>query len=158
MNLAAALVWGFGATVVLTTMLRASQALGLTRIDLPFIIGSALTPNRDRAKALGYGIHLLNGWGFALVYCAAFETYGEAGLLLGLLIGLVHGAFAAGALLNLLLPAVHPRMGRAWTDARETPILEPPGFLLANYGRSTMAVAAVLHVAYGAIVGLFASL
>ena len=52
MNLAAAIIWGFGATVVLTTLLRATQALGLTRIDLPFILGSAFTANRDRAKAL----------------------------------------------------------------------------------------------------------
>jgi hypothetical protein len=57
---------------------------------------------------------------------------------------------------NLLLPAVHPRMGSRWTDAEETPILEPPGFMLANYGRRTMLGSVVAHMLYGAIVGGFA--
>ena len=95
---------------------------------------------------------------FSLGYGLIFAAIDRAGPLLGAGLGVVHGAFAGGALLNVLLPAVHPRMGRAWTDARETPILEPPGFLLANYGRATMALAFVLHVAYGALVGTFAAL
>jgi hypothetical protein len=49
-------------------------------------------------------------------------------------------------------------MGTAWTDARSAPLLEPPGFLLANYGRATLVATFALHLAYGAIVGLFASL
>jgi hypothetical protein len=69
----------------------------------------------------------------------------------------VHASVVGGALANLLLPAVHPRMGTPWTDAEETPLLEPPGFMLANYGRSTMSVTLVLHLAYGAIVGTFAA-
>ncbi len=76
----------------------------------------------------------------------------------GLLLGAAHGAFAGGGLLNVLLPVVHPRMGRSWTDARSTPLLEPPGFLLSNYGRATLVATFVLHLAYGAIVGTFASL
>jgi hypothetical protein len=56
-----------------------------------------------------------------------------------------------------MLPAVHPRMGTPWTDAEETPLLEPPGFMLANYGRNTAAVTFVLHLAFGAIVGAFAA-
>ena len=45
-------------------------------------------------------------------------------------------------------------MGKAWTDARSTPLLEPPGFLLSNYGRSTLVATFALHLVYGAIVGL----
>ena len=58
---------------------------------------------------------------------------------------------------NVLLPAVHPRMGKLWTDASETPLLEPPGFLLANYGAGTLIVTTVAHLAFGAIVGAFAA-
>jgi hypothetical protein len=36
-------------------------------------------------------------------------------------------------------------------------MLEPPGFMLANYGRNTVAVTVVLHLVYGAIVGGFAA-
>jgi len=48
-------------------------------------------------------------------------------------------------------------MGTPWTDAEEAPLLERPGFMLANYGRNTAAVTFVLHLAYGAIVGGFAA-
>ena len=48
-------------------------------------------------------------------------------------------------------------MGTPWTDAEETPLLEPPGFLLANYGRRTAIVNILAHAAYGAIVGGFAA-
>jgi hypothetical protein len=46
-------------------------------------------------------------------------------------------------------------MGTPWSDAEETPILEPPGFLLVNYGRRTALWTFVVHIAYGAIVGGF---
>lgn len=57
----------------------------------------------------------------------------------------------------MLLPAVHPGVGKPWSDARSTPALEPPGFLLSNYGRATLVATFALHLAYSAIVGLFAS-
>ena len=62
-----------------------------------------------------------------------------------------------GVLVTLLLPAVHPRMGTPWSDAEETPLLEPPGFLLVNYGRRTALWTLIGHVAFGAIVGGFAA-
>jgi hypothetical protein len=83
---------------------------------------------------------------------------GESGALFGLALGAVHGMFAGAGLLNVLLPVVHPRMGTPWTDARDTPVLEPPGFLLSNYGRATLVATFALHLAYGAIVGFFAAL
>ena len=52
---------------------------------------------------------------------------------------------------------VHPRMGTPWSDAEETPLLEPPGFLLVNYGRRTAVWTLIGHVAFGAIVGGFAA-
>ena len=102
-------------------------------------------------------VHLVNGVLFSLVYAAIFEASGHAGWLFGLLLGAVHAAFVGGPLMNMLLPAVHPRMGKPWTDATETPLLEPPGFLLVNYGTMTMVVTTLLHLVYGAIVGAFAA-
>jgi hypothetical protein len=40
--------------------------------------------------------------------------------------------------------------------AGTAPLLEPPGFLLLNYGRQTPVVTVLAHVAYGALVGGFA--
>jgi hypothetical protein len=152
-----ALAGGLVGTVVLTTGSLLAQQLGWTRMDIPLLLGTIFTPERGRATAIGYAIHFANGLIFSLAYGLVFEATGEAGWLFGLALGAVHGAFAGGALLNVLLPVVHPRMGTGWTDARETPLLEPPGFLLSNYGRATLVWTFVLHLAYGAIVGTFAA-
>jgi hypothetical protein len=152
-----ALVGGLAGTFVMTTMLRAAGELGLTRIDIPFILGTAVTENRVRAKAAGYVLHFLFGLIFALGYWLIFVVIGEAGVLLGALLGLFHALFAGSALVNVLLPVVHPRMGTGFEAAGSSPTLEPAGFMLLNYGRQTPLVTVLGHVVYGAIVGGFAS-
>ncbi len=156
--IAGALAGGLVGTIVLTTGSRLAQQLGWTRMDIPLLLGTPFSAERSRAALIGYAIHFVNGLVFSLVYGLIFEATGRAGWLFGLLLGAAHGAFAGGALLNVLLPAAHPRMGKAWTDARSTPLLEPPGFLLSNYGRATLVATFALHLAYGAIVGAFAAL
>jgi hypothetical protein len=152
-----ALAGGLVGTLVLTTGLRVARELGWTRMDIPLLLGTAFSPDRGRAEAIGYAVHFFNGLAFSFLYGLIFEAVGRAGWLFGLLLGVVHAGFAGGALVNLLLPAVHPRMGSPWTDATDAPVLEPPGFLLVNYGRATVLVTLVLHMAYGAIVGAFAA-
>jgi hypothetical protein len=153
-----AMAGGFVGTVVLTTCLRAGSELGLTRMDLPFLLGTAFSRDRTRAKALGFGLHFVAGQAFAAMYYAVFVAIDEASWWLGAAFGLVHGAFAATALVSTLLPIVHPRMGTPDTGADSSPLLEPPGFLLLNYGPSTPLVTMVTHVVYGAIVGEFIAL
>ncbi len=156
------IVWGslaggaVGATLVAAGY-RIAQELGWTRMDIPFLLGTIFTESRRLGSVLGYAAHLLLGLLFSLLYAAVFVATGLASWWFGLLLGAVHASFVGGALTNLLLPAIHPRMGTAWSDAEETPLLEPPGFMLVNYGRGTMAVTLVLHLAYGAIVGAFAA-
>ena len=153
-----AIVGGLAGTFVLTTLLRAASELGLTRMDIPFLLGTAVTADRVRAKAIGYSLHFGFGLLFALGYYAIFLVVDASGFLLGGLFGFVHALFAGSALVNVLLPVVHPRMGTGFTAAGAAPLLEPPGFLLLNYGRQTPLVTVVAHVAYGAIVGGFVSL
>ncbi|MGH3004563.1 MAG: hypothetical protein ACRDOS_01415 [Gaiellaceae bacterium] len=153
-----ALAGGVAGTLVLTTTLRAASELRLTRMDIPFLLGTALTVNRVRAEAAGYILHFVFGVLFALGYWAIFAAIGESGWWLGAVFGLAHGLFAASALVNVLLPLVHPHMATPLTAAGSTPLLEPPGFLMLNYGRSTPVVTLVGHVAYGTIVGGFSSL
>jgi hypothetical protein len=152
-----ALVGGLLGTLVLTTMLRAAAELGVTRMDIPFLLGTALTESRIRAKAVGYLLHFVFGLVFALLYGVVFAVVDEAGVLLGSALGLLHGLFASTALVNVLLPVVHPRMGTGFAAAGSAPLLEPPGFLLLNYGRQTPVVTVLGHVLYGAIVGGFAA-
>ncbi len=151
------LVGGLAGTLVLTTVLRGASELGLTRMDIPFLLGTALTADRVRAKAIGYALHFVFGLLFALAYWAIFVVVDEAGLLLGALLGFVHALFASTALVGVLLPVVHPRMGTGFDAAGSAPLLEPPGFLLLNYGRQTPLATVVAHIAYGALVGGFAA-
>jgi hypothetical protein len=158
MSISGALAGGFVGTLVLTTVLRAGSELRLTRMDLPFLLGTACTADRLRAKAVGYVLHFAFGLVFALVYYAIFLAIDRSGWWVGAGLGLVHGLFAATALVNVLLPLVHPRMGSPLTGANSTALLEQPGFLMLNYGPRTPVVNLVAHIAYGAIVGGFTQL
>ncbi|MEV0274291.1 DUF6789 family protein [Hamadaea sp. NPDC050747] len=158
MNVWAALAGGFVGTVLLTTAMRMANELKLTRTDLPFLLGTIFTDDRSLAKALGYLIHFVNGQVFALLYVAVFAALGYASWWLGALFGLLHGLFAATAIVTVLLPLVHPRMGTPFTSAPRAAQLETPGFLMLNYGLSTPVVMLLAHVAYGAIIGAFVQL
>ncbi len=59
MNKRAVSLWGFVGTVILTTLMAGSQGLGFSRINFPYMLGTMFTPNRDRAKLIGFGIHFL---------------------------------------------------------------------------------------------------
>jgi hypothetical protein len=148
-----ALAGGVLGTFVLTTVLRTASELGLTRVDLPFLLGTAVTKDRARAKAIGYAAHFGFGLLFSLAYAMFFLVVDASGWLLGALLGLAHGVFAGTALVNVLLPVVHPRMGKPWTDAGSSPLIESPGFLMLNYGAGTPVVSLIAHILYGAIVG-----
>ena len=70
----------------------------------------------------------------------------------------IEGIFTATVLVSVLLPVVHPRMATPDTAANEITLIEPPRFLMLNYGRSTFLVTLAAHVAYGALVGLIVRL
>jgi hypothetical protein len=148
------LLWGFVATVVLTTLLAGSQGLGFTRMSIPFVLGTMFTSDRDRAKLIGFAVHLLNGWWIAAIYAAVFQNVGVANSVLGAGIGLAHGLFVLVAVLPLL-PGLHPRMASEQRGPTPTRLLEPPGFLALHYGRRTPVSVLAAHLIYGAILGGF---
>jgi uncharacterized membrane protein YagU involved in acid resistance len=147
-------LWGFVGTIILTSVLAACQALGLTRINLPFILGTMVTADRDRAKLVGFAMHLVNGWLFAGIYAAAFRRWRRATWWLGALIGLVHALFVLTVAMPTL-PGLHPRMASEQRGPTPTRQLEPPGFLALNYGRRTPLSVVVAHLLYGSILGAF---
>jgi ABC-type polysaccharide/polyol phosphate export permease len=158
MTIWGALAGGFVGTLVLTSGLRLATELRLTRIDLPLLLGTAFTADRRRAAALGYLLHFVAGLIFAVAYYAVFEAIGQSSWWLGAGFGFLHAVFAGTALVNVLLPIVHPHMATVHTAANSSPELEPPGFLLLNYGTSTPLPMVALHIAYGAVVGEFTAL
>jgi uncharacterized membrane protein YagU involved in acid resistance len=154
MSLGSWLLWGFAGTVVLTTIMAASQGLRLTRMNLPYMLGTMFTPSRDQAKLLGFAIHVVNGWMFSLLYVAAFEVWGRASIWLGALIGFVHAAFVLTAGMRIV-PGLHPRMASEEQGPSVTKQLEPPGFLALNYGVRTPVTVLAAHLVFGAILGAF---
>jgi hypothetical protein len=157
MNVASIVLWGFAATMTLTTILIAGQALGITRIDMPFIVGTMFVSNRDRAKIVGYAVHVINGWWFAALYALFFEQLHMATWWLGAAIGFLQGFVVVVALLPLL-PGLHPRMVSDSRGPEPTRLLEPPGFMATNYGRMTPVITVFAHTIYGIILGAFYAL
>src|SRR5262245_28062841 len=148
------LLWGFVATIVLTTIMAAGQGLGLTRISLPYLLGTIFTPHRDTAALVGLGVHFVNGWLFSLLYIAAFHSWNQTSWWLGALIGIVHAAFVLTFGMRVL-PSLHPRMASEQHGPTVVPQLEPPGFLALNYGMQTPKAVLVAHVVFGIILGPF---
>jgi hypothetical protein len=62
----------------------------------------------------------------------------------------------AGVSTSRVRRARETRVGE--TQRGSAPLLEPPGFLLRNYGPQAPLATIIAHIAYGAILGGFVSL
>ena len=147
-------MWGFASTIILTSILAGSQGIGLTRMNIPYMLGTIFTPSRDRAKFIGFFLHFLNGWIFSLIYVAAFHVIGRSTWWLGALIGLVQAVFVLTMALPIL-PALHPRMANEQCGPTVVRQLEPPGFLGLHYGWRTPISVLIAHAIFGSILGAF---
>jgi len=154
MNWESWLLWGFIATVMLTTISALAQGLGLTRMNIPYLMGTMFTPDRDRAKLYGFFVHLTIGWVFSLFYALIFESIGAAGWWRGLIIGVLHALFALVVIVTVL-PGVHPRMASEQRGPAAGNLLEPPGFLALHYGTRTPIAVLISHAVFGMILGGF---
>jgi hypothetical protein len=152
--LASELIAGFVGTLVLATIMRAASELGWTRMDLAFLLGTTVTVNRRKAKAIGYALVFFLGMLFAIAYGVFFAVVDQSSWWLGAILGALHAVFVSTVLVNILLPVVHPRMGTPETAANEIALVEPPGFLMLNYGRNTFLITFLAHIAYGIVVAL----
>lgn len=153
MNWGSWLLSGFVATLALSTLLAGSQGLGLTRMNLPYMIGTFVTPQREKARLYGFLIHLVNGWAFSILYVLIFEALGNSSWWLGILLGLAHALFVLTVGMSLM-PGFHPRMASEQHGPNATRQLEPPGFLALNYGYRTPLSVLLSHAVFGAIMGL----
>lgn len=154
MNIGSTLLWGFGATCALSILLIMGRSLHLTRIDMPFILGTLFTSDRDKAKWMGSLFHFLMGLMFAFIYAYAIEIADIKTWWFGALIGFVHGLTVLTLGMNIV-NYLHPRMASEERGPDPTRLLEPPGFLVLNYGSGTPIVTLIAHVVYGGILGTF---
>jgi len=152
-DLANALLWGLLASIAMIAILQGSQSLRLSRLNLPFLVGTVFAAERHRAVILGLILYLIGGWLFAFLYVWIFESLGFATAWLGGLIGLFHGL----ALLTCmpLLPYVHPRIASEYDGPSGERRIEPPGTFGLNYGARTPLTTLLAQVVYGGILGAF---
>jgi hypothetical protein len=146
--------FGFGATVALTVVLVTAQLAGLTRMDIPMLLGTVFVEDPDKARIVGFFVHLANGQIFALMYAIGFAVIDEANWLLGAAFGAFHG-FVALTLIVPALPGFHPHMASERSGPDPKKVLEPPGLFAHNYGRQTTLVTLVAHAIYGMLLGIF---
>lgn len=154
MNWPSWMLWGFIATLIMTTVEAGSQELGLTRVDFPYLIGTMFTADRDRAKVYGFIAHVANGWAISLIYVLAFESLGRANWWLGGVIGVIHALFVLMVVL-WMMPGLHPRMASEQHGPTATRQLEPPGIFGINYGIRTPIAVLLSHILFGIILGSF---
>ena len=145
-------LWGLIATVSMATILQASQGFGLSRMSLPYLMGSAFTERRSGATVIGFALYVLGGWAFAFLYFLFFVSVGIYTWWLGAILGIVHGAFLLVCAIPLL-PYIHPRMASEHHGVTQRRQLEPPGFLALNYGYQTPFTTLVAQAVYGGVLG-----
>lgn len=113
-------LFGLIATAALTAVMITAQLIGLTRLDLPLLLGTLVTENPDRAHVAGFFIHLGIGEGFALGYAGTFALLDAATWWLGALLGLLQAAVALTVLVPLMA-GVHPRIASSRAGPRPPP-------------------------------------
>jgi uncharacterized membrane protein YagU involved in acid resistance len=138
----------------MTTLMEGGQYLRLTRMSLPFILGTLVTENRTWANVWGFGLHFVNGIGFALGYGLFFEVLGRSDWWLGAIAGALHATFVLAVVIPVI-PDIHHRMASEDEGPDPTPMLQPPGWFATNYGPQTPIGTLIGHVLYGATIAFF---
>ncbi len=141
-------------TAVMTAVMEAAQARGMTRMSLPYMLGTMVGRGRATVRLSGIALHFVNGVAFASGYALVFTRLRRADWRIGAALGLLHGAVVLVAALPVV-QEIHPRMADEDEGPDPTPMLQPPGFAALNYGARTPAVTLAAHAVYGAIVGAF---
>ena len=148
------LFWGGLATLAQMVFEAATQALRLTRMSLPYMLGTMFTEGRSKAKIAGFGLHFMNGLLVTLVYVVTFHYWGEPTWWRGAIIGFAQAMFVLLVIMPLL-PEIHPRMASERYGPAAMRQLEPPGSMALNYGPKTPIAIILSHMIFGCIIGNF---
>ncbi|PZG01741.1 hypothetical protein [Micromonospora deserti] len=153
-----AVLAGIVGGAVMSGLMAVMRRAGKTSMDISLIEGAMFTGDPGRAKGIGVFIHLvvLSGVVFGSIYALLFVAFDVAAVnawWVGALIGVVHGV-GAGLAMGML-QAVHPRMPATASAGHGGGLrLDPPGPFAKNYGAATAPGMLMVHVVYGAVVGL----
>lgn len=109
-----------------------AELMGLSRLNLPVLLGGAITGGAGIGTwLLGLVLHFVVSGAIALLYGAVFQVTGHAGRRVGMTLGLAHWLFV-GVLLGVVFDA---------------------GFSGSKFGAFTIANLLLMHLFYGAVVG-----
>lgn len=143
------------ATVAFSIIMYGAIGIHLTRLNIPFLLGTFLTANRSKALIIGFFLHFLLGFVFTFVYLLIMVSMNWLSIWFGLFLGLFQALFVL-TVFYAILPKFHPRMASENWGPQEAKLLEPPGFLGMNYGYITPIVILIAHAVFGLIVGMIA--
>lgn len=145
-------LWGALATAALTGVMQGAVGLGLSRLSIPFMVGTIFSANRRFAMVCGVIFYVVGGWIFAFLYFIVLISLNLLTWWAGGLLGLLHGLLLLVTALPLF-PFIHPRMASDFDAPVTTLLLEPPGFLGLNYGQGTPAAMLLGQGVYGVLIG-----
>jgi len=151
-NVVEMVLWGAVATAAMTGLMQGAQGLGLSRLSIPFMVGTIFSADRRVATIVGFAAYFAGGWIFAFLYFLVLTSLGLLTWWAGGLVGLLHGVLLLVAALPLF-PLIHPRMSSDFDAPVARPVLEPPGFLGLHYGAGTPATMLVAQTVYGVLIG-----
>lgn len=162
-DIAAALLAGLVAALVMTVLMQAATAMGMTRMPAMMLIqGTMITGDRRTANLIGAVTHVIvmGTVVFGLIYAGLFVAFDDASTLTGALIGLVHGLIAG--VMMVMMGAMHPRMDPPPASAQAEPVTQTaggvrllaPGLFAKNYGAMTPVGLVIGHIVYGLVVAL----
>lgn len=150
-----ALIAGGVATVVMTALMQMGRSMGMTRMEMPLMLGSMFRRDAAGARRLGWMLHAMNGLVFALIYAAVWAALDPAeadGWWLGLIFGAVHGMIVLFVM--PMMSAMHPRVGSGGgvASAPSDEVSMPPfGFGGAGFGRGTPVGIMMGHLVFGLV-------
>lgn len=149
-------LFGLLGSLAMALVMFAALGLGISRFNLPLIIGTMVTDNRRTAMIIGFAAYIVIGWLFAFVYFAVFAGVHIYTWWFGAALGLFHAVCLL--VVTPFLPFIHPRMASEYHGVTELRQLEPPGFMAVNYGYATPLTTALAQTLFGAVLGVLSHL
>ncbi len=152
MKFGKAFIAGVIGAVVMTALMFMGRVMGMTAMNLEMALGSMMTQTVSSTSwILGLVLHLMVGGLIALIYGFGFEYIAhKAGWLTGVGFAIVH-AIVSGIAMGMI-GMMHPLMVVAQPVSEGR--LLAPGFFASNFGMMTVGAFIMLHLVYGAIVGV----
>lgn len=141
---------GVVGAIAMLLIIYGGRAMGMTRMDLLYTLGTMMGTRASRGQAyvLGAMLHLMMGAIFGLAHAGILVGFAPAtvGGAVGLdaIVGLVHG-MGVVVVMPLMLNAVHPLVASGG--------IEPPGTALVGFGTMTPMGVVMAHLVFGLVTG-----